>query len=106
MYKRQVRLLDQSAQIIGVGVNCTAPEHILSLIQIAKPLTRKAILVYPNKGEVYNPIDKVWEPAKNCNLSFIEHAKLWLAAGATAIGGCCRTGPADIEQLNQLVKNV
>jgi homocysteine S-methyltransferase len=105
LFEDAVRLLDQSPQIIGIGVNCTAPEHILSLIQIAKPLTRKTILVYPNKGEVYNPIDKVWEPANNCSLSFIDNAKLWLAAGATAIGGCCRTSPEDIELLSELIKN-
>jgi len=102
-FEDALRLLNSANQIIGIGVNCTAPEHILSLIKIAKPLTTKHLLVYPNKGETYNPIDKIWEPTKNCSLGFMDNAKLWLSAGASAIGGCCRTNPADIAQLKQLI---
>jgi homocysteine S-methyltransferase len=98
-----VKILEDANQIIGVGVNCTAPEHIQSLIQIAQPITRKTILVYPNKGETYNPLEKVWVPTETCHLSYIENAKQWLSAGAKAIGGCCRTSPADIEQLSMLM---
>lgn len=103
LFEDAVKLLEDADQIIGVGVNCTAPEYIQSLVQIAKPITSKTILVYPNKGETYNPIEKVWEPTETCKLSYIENAKLWLSAGAKAIGGCCRTSPADIEQLSKLI---
>lgn len=103
LFEDAVKILEDAESIIGVGVNCTAPEYVVSLIQIAKKNTSKTILVYPNKGEVYNPISKIWEPSnKDCG-SFFENAKSWLTAGAKAIGGCCRTSPADIEQLSMLM---
>jgi homocysteine S-methyltransferase len=103
LFEDAVKLLEDADQIIGVGVNCTPPACILSLIQIAKPITSKVILVYPNKGETYNAIRKVWEPTESFNLGFVENAKMWLNAGAKAIGGCCRTSPADIKQLSELI---
>lgn len=99
LFEDAVYALEDADEIIGVGVNCTAPEYILSLIQIAKPITKKTILVYPNKGETYNPIDKVWETKSNCDNDFFDQANIWLNAGAKAIGGCCRTTPEDISRL-------
>ena len=101
-FKDAVTILEDADEIIGVGVNCTAPEYISSLIQIAKPITKKTILVYPNKGETYNPIDKVWETKNNCDNNFIDQASIWLNEGAKAIGGCCRTSPEDISRLAEL----
>jgi homocysteine S-methyltransferase len=104
LFEDAVKILEDSEQVIGIGVNCTAPEFILSLIQIAEPITSKIILVYPNKGEVYNPIDKVWETAKSDHIDFQNNAILWLEAGAKAIGGCCRTSPLEIQGLAELIK--
>ena len=103
LFEDAVKLLNNSNEIIGIGVNCTAPQHIESLIKIAQPLTKKIILVYPNKGETYNAMDKKWDASTECNPDFLQNAKFWLDAGAKAIGGCCRTTPADIRQLNNLL---
>jgi homocysteine S-methyltransferase len=98
-----VLLLNKIDGVIAVGVNCTAPQYILSLIQIAKQNTSKLIIVYPNKGEQYNPVLKKWESNQNCNIDFIDQAKIWIKAGAKIIGGCCRTSPLNIQHLSQLV---
>jgi len=37
-----------------IGVNCTAPWHIASLLRIARPLTTKGLIVYPNRGEMWH----------------------------------------------------
>lgn len=103
LFEDAIKILNDSDEVIGVGVNCTAPQYIESLIKIAKQNTHKTIMVYPNKGETYNAVDKVWEPLKGCTQDFNSYAKLWLAAGAKAIGGCCRTSPADIGRLNELI---
>jgi len=103
LFEDAVKLLSDSKEIIGIGVNCTAPHHIESLINIAKPLTEQVIIVYPNKGETYNAHDKKWEVSTECNPDFLQNAKLWLDAGAKSIGGCCRTTPADIQQLRKLL---
>ncbi len=104
LFEDAVKLINESNEIIGVGVNCTAPKYISSLITIAKSLTNKIILVYPNKGEHYNPITKTWEEEGLAASGFIDNAKVWFASGSCAIGGCCRTTPSDIKQLNKLIK--
>jgi homocysteine S-methyltransferase len=96
------KVLEESAAVIAVGVNCTAPQHIESLVKIAAENTGKYILVYPNKGEVYDAVSKCWLPAAGGHSHFIDDAKVWYAAGAKIIGGCCRTTPADIKQLEHL----
>lgn len=102
LFEDAVKLLTDSNEIIGIGVNCTAPQYIESLVKIAAPLTQKAIIVYPNKGETYNAVTKKWETIEGSHPNFVENAKIWIAAGAKGIGGCCRTNPRDIEQLGKL----
>ena len=104
LFAEAIELLNESPNIIALGVNCTAPEYIESLIKIALPITNKFIIVYPNKGELYNSLSKTWEPSNKCPLSFIDNAKIWKAAGAKIIGGCCRTSPADINELKNSLR--
>ena len=89
---------------MAIGVNCTAPEYIESLIKIAMPITNKLIIVYPNKGEAYNSDTKTWEQSNNCAVNFLDNAQIWKAAGAKVIGGCCRTSPADINELKNFLR--
>ena len=102
-----VRALDGFESVAAIGVNCTAPEHIEALVATAQALTAKPILVYPNQGEVYDAVAKRWiggsahEHGTDPHAAFAEQALRWAAAGAQAIGGCCRTGPADIAALRR-----
>ena len=101
-FAEAVKLLNQSAQVVAVGINCTAPQHIASLVKIAAENTDKYILVYPNKGEVWDAANKCWLPANAGDSHFYDGAKSWYLAGAKIIGGCCKTTPEDIRQLQQL----
>lgn len=95
-----VAALDGFAQVVAIGVNCTAPQHIASLLTQARSRTAKPLLVYPNAGETYDAVSKQWVPAGHAmHTPFDEQAMAWAAAGAGAIGGCCRTSPADISAL-------
>ncbi len=85
-------------QVVAIGINCTAPQHVASLVRSARAVTSTPIVVYPNSGETYVAGDKRWEPGAVC-APFVESAKLWAAAGATIIGGCCRTTPEDVAAL-------
>ncbi len=85
-------------QVVAVGVNCTAPTHITSLIHVARAVTEVPIIVYPNSGEEYDATAKRWIAGPTCE-SLADSAAEWIAAGATLIGGCCRTTPADIAAL-------
>ena len=91
-----VRALEDSPQIVAVGINCTSPKYIPSLISEIKRATQKPVLVYPNSGETYNALHQDWN-GNRVYASFGEEAKKWYRAGARGIGGCCRTTPQDIQ---------
>jgi homocysteine S-methyltransferase len=88
--------LEGCAQVVAVGVNCTAPQHIASLVEIAASRTGKPIVVYPNSGEAYDARRMCWHGGA---ATIADHAPEWYRLGARLIGGCCRTTPADIGAL-------
>ena len=90
-----VRQLENHPQIAALGINCTSPEYITSLIRDAKRETNKPILVYPNSGETYDAASNNWN-GNPILASFGDQARDWYEAGARLIGGCCRTTPEDI----------
>lgn len=90
-------------QVAAIGVNCTAPKYVSSLIKEIKKVTEKPIVVYPNSGEEYDAKEKLWHGNASC-CSYAEYAKEWILEGAKLIGGCCRTTPKDIEAVAKLRK--
>jgi homocysteine S-methyltransferase len=99
-----VRLVESSRFVAAVGVNCTSPKFIPSLIRAAKKATSKPVLVYPNSGETYDASKNDWD-GHPVYESFGEEAKEWFHAGARLIGGCCRTTPDDIRTIASWVRN-
>jgi len=94
------RLLDAASNIIAIGINCTAPRHILPLIQAIRAVTAKRIAVYPNSGETWVSETRSWTGTYDPGL-FGDLAATWRKAGADWIGGCCRTGPQHIRAILQ-----
>jgi homocysteine S-methyltransferase len=96
-----VSLLEECEGLKAIGVNCTAPKHVLSLIsRIVQCQSSKKIIVYPNSGEFYDSDQKIWRDTQ----SMIDFGKLachWHDAGARLIGGCCRTGPDHIAAIRR-----
>jgi homocysteine S-methyltransferase len=90
-----VRELEYHPQIAAIGINCTSPKYIPSLVRAAKKVTEKPVLAYPNSGETYDATKNDWNDHSILD-SFGEQAREWYAAGARLIGGCCRTTPDDI----------
>ena len=93
-------LANDSEQVVAVGVNCTAPRYIESLLRIAKGVTAKPLLCYPNSGEAWDPLHNCWVGSTGVT-DFTEPARRWRAAGASLIGGCCRTTPEDIRAMRE-----
>ena len=89
-------------QIVAVGVNCTPPQYIVPLLRRMRGQTDKPLLAYPNSGEHYEASSKQWS-GSGAAADFGEQARGWYAEGARLIGGCCRTGPADIRSVKQCV---
>jgi homocysteine S-methyltransferase len=94
--------LNDYPQIVAVGVNCTPPQYITSLLRKMRGCTDKPLLVYPNSGECYQASSKQWSGDRGA-IEFGEQARAWYAEGARLIGGCCRTGPRDIRRVKQCV---
>ncbi len=90
------RKLDTLENVAAVGINCTQPKYIESLVKNLRAVTRKAIIVYPNSGEQYDPVTKTWSGSSE---EFLSSVMKWYAAGANIIGGCCRTTPSDIKKI-------
>ncbi|MBI3152708.1 MAG: homocysteine S-methyltransferase [Chloroflexi bacterium] len=90
--------LDQFPQVAAIGINCTSPLYIPSLIREIKKNTNKPIVVYPNSGEVYDPATNTWHGETSCD-AFGQQSKVWYENGARLIGGCCRTTPDHIREV-------
>ena len=96
-----VALLDEIPQIVALGVNCTAPRFVTQLLQRARRATQKPLLVYPNSGERYDARRRRWTGLSVPD-EFAAQSRAWRAAGATLLGGCCRTAPQHIAQLRSV----
>ena len=95
--------LQDFPQVIAVGVNCTPPQYITSLLRRMRARTDKPLLAYPNSGERYEASSKRWTGDSGA-LQFGELARQWFAAGARLIGGCCRTSPQEIRSVKQCLQ--
>jgi len=88
------------AQVVAVGVNCTQPALIETLVGEAKAATSKPVIVYPNSGETWDAEGRRW-----CGVADVAAygalAQEWFAAGAQAVGGCCRTTPEHIRAVRK-----
>ena len=91
-----VALAASSDRVIAVGVNCTPPGFIPSLLDGAE--VTKPLLVYPNVGSTWDAVSRSWilegeRPDPGAS------AATWRSAGATIVGGCCGTTPDDIRAI-------
>ena len=92
-------LFAEHPRVLAIGVNCTPPRHVTSLIRkIRTAAPEKAVVVYPNSGESYVAADNRWVGIAGAG-DIGALAEEWYAAGARIIGGCCQIGPARIRTL-------
>jgi len=85
-------------QTIAIGVNCTHPALIPSLIAELRAASTRPVVVYPNSGEGWDAQARCWTGSSD-PAAFGSMAAAWFAAGAQIVGGCCRTRPAHIRQV-------
>lgn len=88
-------------RVLAVGVNCVGPSQVRpALERLAARAGDLARIAYPNSGERWEA--RAWAGATTEPAAFAALARTWLEAGATMIGGCCRTGPAHVAALADL----
>ena len=85
-------------QVVAVGINCTPPRFVSALLRRAQQVTSKPLLVYPNRGEKWDAANHAWVDGSGIG-DFGAQVHEWRAAGASLMGGCCRSTPADIQQM-------
>jgi homocysteine S-methyltransferase len=93
------QLLDSAVQVLAVGINCTAPRHVAPLLAAAQSQTQKPVIAYPNSGESWDAATRTWQGRTDLAAEVNDYQTMagqWFAAGAQAIGGCCRTTPGHI----------
>ena len=90
-------------QTVAVGINCTQPSLVRSLIAELREGSDRTILVYPNSGEGWDAEHRRWTGSSDTR-AYGEEAREWFEAGAQIIGGCCRTRPAHIREVRAAVQ--
>jgi homocysteine S-methyltransferase len=98
LFTDAVRSAAAHPQVVAVGLNCTAPEHVEALLRAAARVTEKPLVAYPNSGESWDAARRRWRGATD-EAGWGERAKTWRRAGGRLLGGCCRTGPAHVRAL-------
>jgi len=94
------QFLNTQPQVIAFGTNCMPPEHTTSLIKRMRSVSNKPLIVYPNSGETWDHAAGVWhQGSKSDEFMLQEQLPQWKAAGATVMGGCCRTNEAFVSQI-------
>ena len=83
--------------VLAVGVNCTAPPHVETLVSAAVAASGRPAVAYPNSGESWDGATRTW--GGDGAVVDVALAQRWVAAGARYVGGCCRVGSADIARL-------
>lgn len=95
-----VAALKDNSQVLALGINCIALENTTAALKHLHSLTALPLVVYPNSGEHYDAVTKTWHHHGEACETLAGYLPQWLEAGARLIGGCCRTTPKDIAELN------
>ena len=93
-------VLDGCRPLVAAGVNCSDQADVLGAVKQAVAATGLPAVAYPNRGGSWDAETKSWAYGDPLDLDLVPG---WLAAGVRYVGGCCGTGPADIELLSRRV---
>jgi homocysteine S-methyltransferase len=92
-------LTDGVVGLVAVGVNCTAPRHVPALLGAMAERTDLPLIAYPNGGDRWDPDRRAWVAQGTERAYDPTVVAAWTSLGAGWLGGCCGTGPDDIERL-------
>jgi len=93
------------ADLVAIGLNCTHPRYVDSLLaSMSELVSGIPLIVYPNHGREWDAVARCWI-GDSMSISAVETVTRWVDLGARFIGGCCGIGPEDIAHLGNLVSN-
>lgn len=86
-----VAVVADTEAIRALGVNCTAPEHVESLLLRLSEAGAPALVAYPNSGLAWSPTAGWSGQGTEVGEDLVS---LWRRVpGVALIGGCCGVGP-------------
>ena len=94
-----VEALIGADNVLAVGVNCTAPQHVEALLRSARKAidekgAKMGLVCYPNSGEDWSRTERRYIDDESHLADFPQLARRLADAGLiNIIGGCCRTTP-------------
>lgn len=97
-FAEAIALAAEARDAVAVGVNCTAPHHVRALLKVARASTHLPLVAYPNRGDTWDPDSRSWRGDRAGSWEPAVVAS-WTVLGAEWLGGCCGTGPREIEEL-------
>jgi homocysteine S-methyltransferase len=101
-FSEATALAASSPQVVAVGVNCTPPAFLPSLLASAG--TDVPLLAYPNLGSEWDASSKSWRLGIGPRPDFGQEAVGWRASSVTIAGGCCGTTPDDVRAIAAALK--
>ncbi|TNC22203.1 homocysteine S-methyltransferase [Amycolatopsis alkalitolerans] len=78
-------------EVVAVGVNCCDPDDAARAVTVAREVSGKPVIAYPNSGEEWDARARRWSGRARFSPDRV--------AGADLAGGCCRVEPAAIATL-------
>jgi homocysteine S-methyltransferase len=93
------------AGLVAIGVNCTAPRFLPSLMELAMTVGDDLPrIAYPNGGDAWDAVSRRWVARDTSGAFDAASVATWTDLGATWLGGCCGTTPADIAALTATIQ--
>ncbi|XP_017000057.2 uncharacterized protein Bhmt [Drosophila takahashii] len=93
-------------RLLGIGLNCVNPLFVTpllsSLTKAAGP-NRIPLVVYSNRGEIYDADQGEWTGNGEEVVKFVPE---WLRLGVRIVGGCCRVYPTDVLAIRKYVDSL
>ena len=93
-----IRSAGRTGTVAAFGINCTHPQYVDSLLEVARASTDAPLLVYPNHGRVWDGDSYTWSGV-GVDRFPRDVVERWRKLGARAIGGCCGIGPGAIAEI-------
>lgn len=86
-------IADSCPEVLATGVNCVPPAVVGEALRVARTVTAKPLVAYPNSGETWDAARRRWTGSPSIAEGDVHD---WIALGARYVGGCCRVRPAQI----------
>ncbi len=90
-------------RVVAVGINCSAPQHVLGLLQRIGAITDLPLVAYPNAGRRYD--DGAWHGEAIDPPGLVRLTRSWIEAGARLVGGCCQIGYSHLQALREALQH-